>query len=323
MAVGTISSSVDAVGVAVVNYKIPICESYDEVLANASRIAGMVDGVKMGYPGLDLVIFPEYSTNGFHPTKWRDYTTTLDGPEVATFAEACKRNKVFGVFSLTGEKHPEGKNPYNTMVMLNDQGEIAMVYRKIFPWMPVEPWTAGNETVVAEGPKGLKVGGVICYDGNFPEVVRDTVMKGAELIIRIQGYPYPAWEQTKFVNQTRAWENLAYLACANLTGSNGVYSFYGKSGIVDFDGRYMAEASNGADEVIYATLPLGALRDARRNWTSENHLYDLVHRGYVANPGGGQTTMPFDFYKTWATDPEKARAIVHGLSRAKDEPSGI
>lgn len=47
--------------------------------------------------------------------------------------------------------------------------------------------TAGHETAVAVGPKGLVVGGVICYDGNMPEVVRDTVMKGAELVVRIQG----------------------------------------------------------------------------------------------------------------------------------------
>jgi predicted amidohydrolase len=47
--------------------------------------------------------------------------------------------------------------------------------------------TAGHETAVALGPKGLVVGGVICYDGNMPEVVRDTVMKGAELVVRIQG----------------------------------------------------------------------------------------------------------------------------------------
>lgn len=61
------------------------------------------------------------------------------------------------------------------------------VYRKIFPWVPKEPWTAGHDTTVAVGPKGLIVGGVICYDGNMPEVVRDTVMKGAELVVRIQG----------------------------------------------------------------------------------------------------------------------------------------
>lgn len=30
---------------------------------------------------------PEYSTQGFHPTLWHTLTTTLDGPEVATFKQ--------------------------------------------------------------------------------------------------------------------------------------------------------------------------------------------------------------------------------------------
>jgi hypothetical protein len=37
--------------------------------------------------------------------------------------------------------------------------------RKIFPWTPKEPWTAGHETAVAIGPKGLVVGGIIWWVG--------------------------------------------------------------------------------------------------------------------------------------------------------------
>ena len=78
------------------------------------------------------VIFPEYSTQGFHPTKWADFTTTVDGPETAIFKQACKDAGVWGIFSLTGEAHPgPGKNPYNTLIMVSDQGEVALTYRKV------------------------------------------------------------------------------------------------------------------------------------------------------------------------------------------------
>lgn len=39
-------------GVAVVNYRVPICESSDEVIANCHKIAATIKGAKMGYPGL-------------------------------------------------------------------------------------------------------------------------------------------------------------------------------------------------------------------------------------------------------------------------------
>ncbi len=317
---GSISSSDDAVGVAVVNYQVPVVETKPQVLDNCKRIAGFIDGMKRGYPGLDLIIFPEYSTQGFHPMKWSDLTTTVGGPETEIFAAACKKNKVYGIFSLTGEKHPNGLNPYNTLIMINDKGEVVLTYRKIFPWVPMEPWTAGHETAVAEGPKGLMVGGLICYDANMPEIVRDTVMKGAELVVRIQGYMYPSKEQQRMISQVRAWENLSYFAVANMAGRDLVYSYFGHSNIVDFDGSVLAECGTGPDEATYATLSLTTLRDARRNWTAENHLYNIVHRGFTSEPGG-HAKCPFSFYKKWVKDPEGLRDEVEALTRDHDSPA--
>ncbi len=321
MPVGTISSSPDTVGVAVVNYRVPVCESKEEVLENCRRIAQFVEGIKRGYPGCDLVIFPEYSTQGFHPVKWRDLTTTVPGPETEIFAEACRKNRVWGIFSITGEENPRG-NPFNTLVLINDRGEIVLKYHKMYPWVPMEPWYPGEGTMVAEGPKGLKIGPTICYECNIPELVRDTVMKGAELVVRIQGYMYPSKEQQRMIAQVRAWENCVYFAVANMAGRDLVYSYFGHSCIIDFDGRVLAECGTAPDEVQYALLSVSAIRDARKNWTAENHLFNIVHRGYTAIPPNGLAECPLEFYKLWATNPEEARRRVEALTRPTPVPVG-
>ncbi len=290
---GGLNRSPSGVVVGLVQSQLPVVDTPAQLAAQTARIVEMVGKARRNMPSMDLVVFPEYSLHGLSMNTDPALMCRLDGPEVAAFRAACTEHRIWGCFSIM-EANPNG-NPYNSGIIIDDTGAIALYYRKLHPWVPVEPWEPGNLGIpVITGPRGIKLALIICHDGMFPEMARECAYKGAELMIRTAGYTAPIRHSWRITNQANAFQNLMVTASVCMCGTDGTFDSMGEGMFVNFDGVPLAMGSHRPDEIITCEVRPDLVREARRHWGVENNIYQLWHRGYVAVRGGAQD-CPYTF----------------------------
>lgn len=129
----------------------------------------------------------------------------------------------------------------------------------------------GDEIVVVDTPVG-RVGLTVCYDLRFPELYRQLVLRGAELLsvpsafTAVTGAAH--WE---VLLRARAIENLCYVIAPNQGGmhENGRHT-YGHSMIVEPWGKVIQEQKANVG-MISAEIDLQRLRDLRRQFPCNDH----------------------------------------------------
>jgi len=282
---GGLNRTPNGVVLGMVQLQLPTVTTPAELGAQTERIVQMVGKARRNLPAMDLVVFPEYSLHGLSMSTAPELMCDLDGPEVNALRAACRDNQIWGCFSIM-EANPHG-NPYNTGLILDDTGALRLYYRKLHPWVPVEPWEPGDAGIpVCEGPRGSKLALIICHDGMFPEMARECAYKGAEIILRTAGYTAPIRHAWRITNEANAFCNLAVTASVCLCGSDGTFDSMGEGMIVNFDGVPLATGGGRPNEIITAEVRPDLVREARRHWGVENNIYQFGHRAYVAVKGG-------------------------------------
>jgi predicted amidohydrolase len=214
--------------------------------------------------GADLVLFPETVTTGFTPGMpveelW-DLVDAIPGTTTAPIQRAA-RNLGVHVVLPTYERGDERGVVYNSAALIGPDGEIKGVYRKthLFPTErlsgggPSTGWsTPGDQAPVFETALGT-IGIIICYDGDFPELVRVLAIKGAQVIARPSALlrSFEIWEMT---NKARAYDNHVYMVACNAVGPDaGESYFFGHSMIVSPIAQTLALA-RGTEEIIAIEL---------------------------------------------------------------------
>lgn len=209
----------------------------------------------------DLIVFPESITTTFSPgvpyDEFLKIVEEVPGPSTKFISKLCRQYNVDIVLPMYEKK--DGLI-YNDAIYIDKRGEIKGIYRKIhlFPTERREEggWsTSGREAVTIE-TDFAKIGLMICYDGDFPELSRMLALRGAEIILRPSALlrSFDIWDLT---NKARAYDNHVYVVAVNTVGPDGDANYYfGHSMIVDPTAHKIA-LGRGSEEIIFAEIDPG------------------------------------------------------------------
>jgi len=216
-------------------------------------------------PDTDLVLLPEAYMRDFgRPSSdISAYAEPLDGPFVdrlTKFAAEHATTVIAGMFEVSDDPG----RPYNTLAVVDADG-LRASYRKIhlydsFGYKESERLSPGEVKPVLVQVGDFSVGLMTCYDLRFPELARELVARGAQLLVAPS-----AWvagpgkvEHWRTLVAARAIENTVFLAAVGQPGPR----YTGHSLVVGPAGDLLGELGDG-DHVLTASVRLEDLERAR------------------------------------------------------------
>ena len=217
----------------------------------------------------DLVVLPELVTTGSGFADAAEATRraeSLTGPTVTALQELAARHKIVLV---AGFNETSGLDrPYNSAVVI-DRGELVTWYRKTHLWDREKLlFTPGDQPPPVVATSVGRVGLLVCYDLEFPEVTRRLALEEAQILVAPANWPLlgkPAGERPVEVAkaQAAAAQNKVYVVVADRCGADRGEAYTGSSVICDVTGYLLAEAPIEQPGVIGADIEPGRTDDKR------------------------------------------------------------
>jgi NAD+ synthase (glutamine-hydrolysing) len=236
---------------------------------NRERILARLSEAKEA--GADIALFPELAVTGYPPED------LLLRP---SFIQAAKQSlgqiarEALGIVAFVGTPHLD-RDLYNACAVCAG-GEVKALYRKRFlPNYGVfdehRYFAPGRDLFLLEHGETL-IGPTVCEDIWQPgPPATDLALAGAQLIVNISASPFHVGKEREREQmlQTRARDNVCYVAFVNAVGAQDELVFDGHSVVLDDEGEVLARAPGFEEALLVVDIePEEAvgrrLRDVRR-----------------------------------------------------------
>jgi predicted amidohydrolase len=216
--------------------------------------------------GADVVVVPELATSGYvfeSLEEARGVARPAD-EALAPWVEAAGASIVAGGFAEL-----DGDVLYNSAAIVDATGVLA-VYRKLHLWDREKLFfTAGDALPPVVDTAHGRLGLCVCFDIEFPEIVRGLALRGAELVCVPTNWPdegRPDGERPMEVVRAMAAASSSrvFIAAADRCGRERGVDWVGGTSLLAPSGFPLAGArASSAPQLLRASVDLAEARDKR------------------------------------------------------------
>ncbi|MET9012748.1 carbon-nitrogen hydrolase family protein [Streptomyces olivaceoviridis] len=181
--------------------------------------------------GCELVVLPEAFATALNLPKSHEVAEPVPGPVTEWLAERASRH---GVWIAAGLLERNGEHVHSSAVLIADDGSLVDVYRRTVVYDLEAHFLTGEVgTRVVDTPLG-RIGLVVGYDIQFPEVLRGLFADGVEIVVCPSILLRPFAEPVRQMLLARAAENCAYVLFAGATGENTLagLTYMGRTAVI-------------------------------------------------------------------------------------------
>jgi predicted amidohydrolase len=259
------------------------------LLGQPEQVLRAIDGwcARAAAEQAQLVLFPELVVHGHcTPNTWALAEPVPGGPSTARLADIAARHRLV---LCAGLSEKEADIVYNTQVLVGPAGYLGKQRKLHLSRDEAFFYKGGREMPVFDaGP--CRVGIVICYDNQFPEVARVLALRGAEVLLMPHAGRFKLWGDDPASEAAarrythnflmkyalRARENACFAVLADQAGRAGYVSLWprdsenqphhaGAALVWGPDGELLAGTQQERihEEMIVATLDAAQIAEQR------------------------------------------------------------
>ncbi len=279
------------------------CRIIEEAASHGAKLIVFPEAFIPGYPDW-IWLIPNSKGADLNPLYVELVENAVSIPDESTdmLCQAAKKNEIYVVMGMS-ERNSENSNSslYNSLLYINDQGEIIGKHRKLVP-------TGGERLIWAQGDGSTMetfqtslgtLGGLICWENYMPLARNAMYQKGTQILATPTWDKSPDWlislqhiarEGGLFIISTcMAWkmDDLPdRFEFKKLYPPEREWINTGNSCIIGPNGKILAGPMEAEEGILYADIDLKEILAAKRMFDVTGHYGrpDVFEYRVIKNP---------------------------------------